>query len=86
MKVNGAIREDKGGKGMIVKCESAKLYCDRCGEQYKTINGYIGFLDDADGSEIARDAFDNDWKTDAGKHYCPNCCRMIKVGHYLQQR
>ena len=58
---------------MLKESKSMRLFCDGCEEQYETHEGYSGFLDDHDGSEIVGDALDNDWKHFGSRHYCPNC-------------
>jgi len=58
---------------MKVKVESFKIVCDGCGETFHSVDDFVCFDGDADGSMICNEADSADWMVLGDKHYCPGC-------------
>jgi hypothetical protein len=49
------------------------ISCECCTTDFETGDGYIGYYDDPDGSLLASEARDSNWRELGGKWYCPDC-------------
>lgn len=75
---------------MLEQIKAYKIICDCCGKQYQTINGFVCYLDDDDGSLIYADAKGDGWVHTTSKefvdgfenvyhrHYCDKCYKHDK--------
>ncbi|MBR6931126.1 MAG: hypothetical protein IKH61_13010 [Bacteroidales bacterium] len=53
-----------------------KIVCDVCGKTYETIEGFVSYNNDIDGSMIRLNADASGWIEINENDFCPNCYKF----------